>query len=437
MLRALLLAAFAALFLPTLAQARPAAITWCGTDEVTANRVPDLDVSSTSQIRVYYVVPADGVDHFAAYASGIATDIEWIAQWWQGQDPTRAPRFDRYPFPGCNSTYGALDLGFARLPQAESDYAGPGGFSRIVNDLNAALVPDGRQKSLVYYDGQGESGDVCGTSERNALYGGLYGISVVYLQSDCGLSPPGTGGSADTAAHELIHNFGAEPVGAPHACPDSPGHVCDSNADILAQYYTPGTTLDSQVLDVNHDDYYAHSGSWWDVQDSSWLAHLPQSAFAVVVRGSGTLAAITNDGTTLPCERGCSNLELDYGLALTVVPHPAKGWTFSGWSGCPAPGAACGLTVTAPTTLAATFVRTPVPIRVAVAGKGRVTSAPAGIACPGSCSHLFAAGTKVRLKAKPARGWRFAAWTGACRGTRACTVVADRQRAVRARFAKR
>ncbi|TML84193.1 MAG: hypothetical protein E6G08_17890 [Actinobacteria bacterium] len=79
-------------------------------------------------------------------------------------------------------------------------------------------------------------------------------------------------------------------------------------------------------------------------------------------------------------------------------------------------------------------MREPQPVRVTVAGKGRVTSSPAGISCPGSCSHAFAAGTSVRLAARPARGRRFAGWSGACSGRGACTMRADRVRAVRATF---
>ena len=60
------------------------------------------------------------------------------------------------------------------------------------------------------------------------------------------------------------------------------------------------------TLDVNHDDYYAHSGSWWDVQDSTWLTHLPQFPLTVTVAGSGTVVA--TDTNALPCDTGCANL---------------------------------------------------------------------------------------------------------------------------------
>ena len=67
-------------------------------------------------------------------------------------------------------------------------------------------------------------------------------------------------------------------------------------------------------------------------------------------------------------------------------------------------------------------------------GRGRVTSVPAGLSCPGTCKRLFAA-APVRLVAKPATGWRFAGWSGSCRGAGACSATGAA--AVRARFAKR
>jgi hypothetical protein len=66
-------------------------------------------------------------------------------------------------------------------------------------------------------------------------------------------------------------------------------------------------------------------------------------------------------------------------------------------------------------------------------GKGRVTSDPAGIACPGTCSASFPAGAAVRLTAAPApRSHPFGGssveyylggWDGACAGDQpSCTV---------------
>jgi Divergent InlB B-repeat domain/PASTA domain len=70
-------------------------------------------------------------------------------------------------------------------------------------------------------------------------------------------------------------------------------------------------------------------------------------------------------------------------------------------------------------------------------GKGRVTSSPGGISCGKACSHGFGYGTSVTLRAKPAKGSRFLRWTGACTGTRTCTIVVTDNVRVGATFALR
>ncbi len=73
-------------------------------------------------------------------------------------------------------------------------------------------------------------------------------------------------------------------------------------------------------------------------------------------------------------------------------------------------------------------------ISVVVVGRGRVTSAPAGISCARKCTGRFSPGRTVRLTARPAPGWRFASWRGGCGGSaRACTLGA-KDRTVTARF---
>ena len=68
-------------------------------------------------------------------------------------------------------------------------------------------------------------------------------------------------------------------------------------------------------------------------------------------------------------------------------------------------------------------------------GRGSVTSSPAGINCGASCSHGFDNGRAVTLTARPARGSRFAGWSGACSGSGGCRVKLTADRTVTARFA--
>jgi hypothetical protein len=77
-------------------------------------------------------------------------------------------------------------------------------------------------------------------------------------------------------------------------------------------------------------------------------------------------------------------------------------------------------------------------ITVAKAGKGTVTSSPAGIACGKTCAHGYAYGTSVTLKAKAAKGSMLAGWSGACTGTaRSCKVTTNADVAVTAKFVLR
>jgi hypothetical protein len=426
----------AVLALPATAQTAVAPVSWCGTDEVTANRVPDLEVSSASQIRFVYAIPNDGTDSFFAFASGIATDAAAIDQWWRAQDGARTPRFDRYPFPNCGSTFGGLDIGFIRLPNSSAYYAEqttPG--QRLDADLTA--LPS-TQKTLVYYDGPIKDREVCGeTGFRAAVDGGRFGLAFVYLRSACDATPPGRT-SGVIAAHELIHNLGALPNGAPHPCTGDAGHPCDSSADILWPFLTIGTTLDGKILDVNRDDYYGHSGNWFDLQDSLWLEHLPQHRLSLAVSGGAGSFATTIGSTRRECGRAC-DLQLDDALQIKVDAVPTDGFVFDRWGAACATTrtAGCTLTVSADARAEAFFVRAPVGLTVHVAGRGRVTSVPAAISCPSRCSAELRYASRVRLVAHPIRGWRFSGWSGACRTARGCVLSPTRDVRVAARFVKR
>jgi hypothetical protein len=85
----------------------------------------------------------------------------------------------------------------------------------------------------------------------------------------------------------------------------------------------------------------------------------------------------------------------------------------------------------------ATFATATFALAVRVTGRGVVRSSPAGITCSKSCSRAFAANSTVRLTAKASKGYRFAGWSGACKGTKACAVRLSSAKSVRATFRKR
>ena len=62
-------------------------------------------------------------------------------------------------------------------------------------------------------------------------------------------------------------------------------------------------------------------------------------------------------------------------------------------------------------------------VSVSVSGSGHVTSSPAGINCPGTCSHAFKPGDTVALSKNADTGWNFQSWGGDCSGNGSCTFV--------------
>jgi len=68
-------------------------------------------------------------------------------------------------------------------------------------------------------------------------------------------------------------------------------------------------------------------------------------------------------------------------------------------------------------------------------GQGTITSSPAGINCPGTCSATFDRGTSLTLTAMPATNYYFSGWSGACSGNTPCTLTVNGSEHVSASFA--
>ena len=109
---------------------------WCGGgDEVGTDRP---DIVTAQQVHAVVAIPSDAADPFATDAGRLADDVTSMLTWWQGQDPTRIPRFDQATFPGGN----CLDITFVRLPQTGAAYtalAANGAFSSIAGTLALAV----------------------------------------------------------------------------------------------------------------------------------------------------------------------------------------------------------------------------------------------------------------------------------------------------------
>ena len=241
-------------------------VPWCGTGTSASDRTPDATLAYS--VHVAYVRAPGARDRFAQFAPRIVGDTAAFDAWWRGQDSTRTPRFDLYPAPGCASTFGSLDISSLELPQPITGINGA--FGQIRRQLAQLGFDEAEKVYLVYFDGStGQSGNfrVCGQGASPSGLGA--GMAVVYLDS-CS-ADEGDDLRPVTALHELVHVMGAVERAAPNSC-DS-GHVCDFPLDLMGAKLT-GEPLDSHVLDAGRNDYYAHSGAWTDVQDSTFLERL-------------------------------------------------------------------------------------------------------------------------------------------------------------------
>jgi hypothetical protein len=156
---------------------------------------------------------------------------------------------------------------------------------------------------------------------------------------------------------------------------------------------------------------------------------------SVNVNGPGT---VRSSPPGISCPADCDE-NFPSGISVTLTAEPSNGSTFSGWSGggCTGTGP-CAVAMLVDQTVTASFTGVVPPqtstLTVEVTGSGRVTSAPSGISCPGSCTASFARGDTVRLTADPAPDFRFVGWSGACGGMDPCTLVMDVDRTVSAQF---
>jgi uncharacterized protein (DUF779 family) len=116
---------------------------------------------------------------------------------------------------------------------------------------------------------------------------------------------------------------------------------------------------------------------------------------------------------------------------LTLAAAPADTARFIRWTGgCvgTAPAPYCAVDLGQAVSVTAVFGPLTVPVRISASGRGIV-------ACSPRCSKSFTAGSRLLLRAIPAKGWRFASWGGACKGTRVyCSPKTDFAVSVHANF---
>ena len=375
-------------------------------------------------VHVVYAIPSDGVDHADVFAPRIADDVAQIEAWWATQDPTRVPRFDVASF-SCGLQ---PDVTTVKLPQAGSQLFPLRGRGRsLFAGVTSAGLGSEFGKYLVYYDGPVDKLDTCGEGGGAPDSGPDYAFLYVNACSDVP--------TAEVAAHEFLHTLSALPDGAPHDCgADHSGHPCDSTEDIL-YWSADDTPLAQLLLDVGHDDYYGHSGTWFDVQDSIWLRHVgDQAVLTVAVQGGGKVVSLEPGPD---CRATCS-VEWDRGTNVLLEAVPANGKRLVRWGGACRGQGQCSVTISGPASVSAVFATARFRLSLTVGGKGIVRSTPRGLACRIRCAAPFTSFKAVRLSATPAKGWRFARWSGACVGKRqTCSVPMTKAASARAVFVRR
>jgi uncharacterized protein (DUF2141 family) len=160
------------------------------------------------------------------------------------------------------------------------------------------------------------------------------------------------------------------------------------------------------------------------------------NTFALTVTTAGTgSGTVTSNPAGINCPGTCS-ANYNSGTSVTLTSAAASGSTFAGWSGACSGTGSCTVTMNAAQSVTATFNKSVFALSVSLAGtgSGTVTSNPAGINCPGTCSANYNSGTSVTLTSAAASGSTFAGWSGACSGKRSCTVTMTAAKSVTASF---
>ncbi len=186
-----------------------------------------------------------------------------------GLDAQAAVRPDRRA--DCGSEFGRLDISLVHVPAGVTDFDG------ITAAVRNAGFENPDKGYLIYFDGSPHVGDEYGLCGEGAVDSVTFAYSIVFLPT-CG-QESSDGTREAVAMHEMTHGMGAVPTEAPHSC--SSGHVCDSPADLMKATLDQGDSLANLQLDVGRDDYYGHTGNWWDVRNSGLLSTCDRSAPAI------------------------------------------------------------------------------------------------------------------------------------------------------------
>lgn len=148
-----------------------------------------------------------------------------------------------------------------------------------------------------------------------------------------------------------------------------------------------------------------------------------QVQLTVTVSGSGTIAS-TPAG--ISCPSTCT-AKFASGTRVALAATAASGYSLSSFGGA-CTGTSCIVQLVADSSISATFVAiSPAQVTITVSGNGTVTSVPAGIDCPGTCTASFNDGTDLTLSTSASSGYTFSGFSGGCSGSTCELTVAGGQ----------
>jgi hypothetical protein len=193
----------------------------------------------------------------------------------------------------------------------------------------------------------------------------------------------------------------------------------------------------AHVFRMNADGTNVRQLTFGTASDGSpdWQPSPMTVPLRVTLRGPGR---VTSTPGGIDCGTACAAY-FEPGAAVTLHARADGDAAFVGWSGdCAGRSPACRVELRSARSVRAVF-RQLARIVVVVSGRGTVrTIAPAERVCADRCSLSVVPNEPVVLTARPADGWTFASWSGACSGTDPlCTLVARGRIAVGARFVRR
>ncbi len=234
-------------------------------------------------------------------------------------------------------------------------------------------------------------------------------------------------------AFALKHSLVVSRMGSGTGIVTSSPPGIDCGAD-CAESFAPGTEVTLTATPAAGSTFAGWSGACSGsgpchlVVSSALMATatftLEQHLLTVTKSGTGS-GTVTSTPSGIGCGADCEE-RFDVGTSVTLAASAATGSRFTGWTGACSGTGTCVVTVTAATSVGASFAleRAQVLVTKSGTGSGTVVSSPAGIDCGTDCDEAFDHGTTVTLTATPSSGSTFGGWSGgACSGTGTCTVT--------------